>query len=357
MTFKTKYLTKDKYPYFISEIGINHNGFLNLALKMIKYSKKAGFNAVKFQKRDIQDIINFGLKPKQSNGYLSKSESDIKKATIKFGGWVYPDTRLELSHKDYYKIKKLCKRLKIDLIVTPWDEKSVDFLKKLGVKALKIASIDANNYQFCEYVAKNKIPTIISSGMCTIEELKVTNKIFNKYKCPHMFMHCTSAYPSDETDKHLNCIPVLKKELNCEIGFSGHGRGISGSVGSIALGANVIEKHSTLNKKMLGPDHAASLEFDELKKLIDEGRKVYISMGTSKKIFRKSEKILHSVLIKKLVARENIKKGSKLKKTDIKPVLTYSNRGYLPKEYFKILNKTAKKDLKTGHIFSNNDLK
>ncbi len=82
MTFKTKYLTKDKYPYFISEIGINHNGFLNLALKMIKYSKKAGFNAVKFQKRDIQDIINFGLKPKQSNGYLSKSESDIKKQLL-----------------------------------------------------------------------------------------------------------------------------------------------------------------------------------------------------------------------------------------------------------------------------------
>ena len=124
---------------------------------MIKYSKKAGFNAVKFQKRDIHDIINFGLSPKKSNGYLSRNENDIKKATIKFGGWVYPDTRLELSHKDYFKIKKLCKKMKIDLIVTPWDEKSVDFLKKLGVKALKIASIDANNYQFCEYVAKNKI--------------------------------------------------------------------------------------------------------------------------------------------------------------------------------------------------------
>ena len=107
MTFKSKYLTKNKLPYFISEIGINHNGFLNLALKMIKYSKKAGFNAVKFQKRDIHDIINFGLSPKKSNGYLSRNENDIKKATIKFGGWVYPDTRLELSHKDYFKIKKV----------------------------------------------------------------------------------------------------------------------------------------------------------------------------------------------------------------------------------------------------------
>lgn len=357
MNFKKKYLSKDQFPYFISEIGINHNGYLNLALKMIKLSKKAGFNAVKFQKRDINDILNFGLTPKKSNGYLSKNEADIKKATIKFGGWVYPDTRLELSSKDYYKIKKLCKKIGIDLIVTPWDEESVDFLKKLGVKALKIASIDANNYQFCQYVAKNKIPTIISSGMCTVEELMITNKIFNKHKCPHMFMHCTSAYPSNERDKHLNCIPLLRKKLKCEIGFSGHGKGIAGSVGSIALGANVIEKHSTLNKKMLGPDHSASLEFSELKRLIDEGKKVYLAMGTSKKIFRNSEKILHSILIKKLVARKNIKKGTKLKEIHIKPTIVYSDKGYLPKEYFKILNKTTKKDLKIGHIFSNNDFK
>ena len=175
-------------------------------------------------------------------------------------------------------------------------------------------------------------------------------ELFQDLKKDQQFLQCHHRL-------HLNCIPVLRKELNCEIGFSGHGKGIAGSVGSIALGANVIEKHSTLNKKMLGPDHAASLEFDELKRLIDEGRKVYLSMGTSKKIFRKSEKILHSVLIKKLVARKNIKKGSKLKKTDIKPVLVYSNKGYLPKEFFKILNKTVKKNLKIGHIFSNNDLK
>ena len=357
MSFKKKYLTKNLLPYFISEIGINHNGYLNLALRMIRYSKKVGFNAVKFQKRDASDMINFGVEHPKSNGYLSKNENDIKKATIKFGGWVYPDTRLELKNEDYFKIKKLCLKLKIDLIVTPWDEKSVDFLKKLGVKALKIASIDANNYQFCEYVAKTKIPTIISSGMSTTEELVTTNKIFNKFNSPHMFMHCTSAYPSKEKDKHLNCIPVLRKKLNCEIGFSGHGKGIAGSMGAIALGANVIEKHSTLNKKMLGPDHAASLEFNELEKLIEEGKKVFLSMGTDKKLFRNSEKILHSVLIKKLVARKNIKKDKKLSKSDIKPALIYSSKGLLPKEYFNILNKKPKKDLKIGHVFLKNDFK
>ena len=157
--------------------------------------------------------------------------------------------RLELNYKDYFEIKKYCKKLKIDLIITPWDESSVEFVKKIGVKAFKIASIDANNYQFCEYIAKKKFPTIISTGMCTYDELKITNNIFKKYNCPHMFMQCTSSNPPTEKDKNLNFIPTLKELLKTEIGFSGHGTSYIGPAGSIPLGVQVIEKHVTLNKK------------------------------------------------------------------------------------------------------------
>ncbi len=344
-----------KTPYIIAEIGINHNGYLNLAKKLIIESKKAGADAVKFQKRNTSELVNNLKELGKSNGYLSKNEKDINHKLTKFGTWVYPDTRLELSDKDYKKIKEYCKKIKIDLIVTPWDEKSVDSLLKIGVKYLKIASIDANNYHFCEYVASKKWPTIISTGMCTYNEILTTQKIFNKYKTPHIFLHCTSAYPSTEKDKNLNCIPKLRKILNEDVGFSGHGTGIAGATGATSLGAKVIEKHVTLNKKMLGPDHAASLEFDTFKLMTDTCNKIFISLGSDNKKFLNSEKTLHNVLIRKFVIRKSIKKGQKFTKNNIKTALIYSKQGVLPKEYYKILNKVSKNDLNVGDILKKTD--
>ena len=153
-----------------------------MAKQLIYESKKAGASAVKFQKRTVKDLVNFNQSPGKSIGYLSKNAKDIKKTKIKFGGWVYPDIRLELSDKDYFEIKRYTKKLKIDLIITPWDETSMLFVKKLGVKYIKIASIDANNFHFCEFVAKHRHPTIISTGMCTYEEILKTQKILKNIK-------------------------------------------------------------------------------------------------------------------------------------------------------------------------------
>jgi len=357
VSFKKKYLSSKDEPYFIAEIGINHNGNLNLVKKMISASKASGANAVKFQKRDVNDLLNYNLKPSQPIGYLSKNEKDIPKNSVKFGNWAYPDTRLELSKENYFKIKNYCKRIKIDLIVSPWDESSVDFICDLKIKAIKIASIDANNYHFCEYIAKKKCRTIISTGMCTYNELLLTKKIFLKYKTPHMFLHCTSSYPSNETDKNLNCIPVLKKLLKCDIGFSGHGEGFIGTASAVALGANVIEKHVTLNKKMSGPDHAASLEFEEFEDCINIAKKAYVSLGSNKKIFLKSEKILHDVLIRKFVLIKNQKKNSRLNRKNLKTALVYSKSGILPNNLYKILGKRLKRNLNKGHIIKFSDLK
>ena len=184
--------------------------------------------------------------------------------------------------------------------------------------------------------------------MLSYNEIRQTQKIFKKYKTPHIFLHCTSAYPSDEKDKNLNCIPKLRKILNEDVGFSGHGTGIAGAVGATALGAKVIEKHVTLNKKMLGPDHAASLEFDTFKLLVDTCRKVKLSLGSSEKKFLKSEKTLNSILCRKFVARKDIKVGSKLNNENIKTAMTYSKNGINPNQYYKILNKKAKKFIRSG---------
>ena len=343
-------------PYIIAEIGINHNGYLSIAKKLIIQSKKAGADAVKFQKRDAEDLINYNIKIPSASGYLSRNENDIKRQKIKFGGWVYPDTRLELSEKDYIDIKKFSKKIGIDLIITPWDEKSVRFTKRLGVKFFKIASIDANNYHFCEYVAKQKIPTIISTGMCTYDEILKTQKIFKKNKTPHIFLHCTSAYPSDEKDKNLRCIPKLRSLLKDEVGFSGHGVTIAGSAGAVALGAIVVEKHVTLNKKMLGSDHAASLEFKEFKYLIDICKKIKISLGSSKKGFQKSEQILQNILLRKFVVSKSIHKNEKLTKNNIKTAITMRKGGIHPKNYYSLIGKKVNKSLKVGHILQMKDL-
>ena len=348
---------KKPNPYIIAEIGINHNGYLKLAKQLIYESKKAGASAVKFQKRTVKDLVNFNQSPGKSIGYLSKNAKDIKKTKIKFGGWVYPDIRLELSDKDYFEIKRYTKKLKIDLIITPWDETSMLFVKKLGVKYIKIASIDANNYHFCEFVAKHRHPTIISTGMCTYEEILKTQKIFKKHKTPHIFLHCTSAYPSDEKDKNLNCIPKLRKLLKEEVGFSGHGTGIVGAVGATILGAKVIEKHVTLNKNMHGPDHAASLEFSTFKEMVKLCNKAKISLGSSNKKFLKSEQILHSILIRKFVVRKNLRKGEKFSFNNIKTALIYNKNGILPKDYYKIIGKKTKRQLKIGHIINWSDIR
>ena len=141
-----------------------------------------------------------------------------------------------------------------------------------------------------------------------------------------------------------------------DVGFSGHGTGLTGAVGATALGAKIIEKHVTLNKKMLGPDHAASLEFDTFKELVDLCRKVSISLGSDKKKFLKSEKILHGILIRKFIARTNIKKGQKFTFNNIKTALTYKKGGILPKDYFKILGKKARINLQKGQILNSNNL-
>jgi len=348
-SFKNDHLSKKKEPYFIAEIGINHSGYLPLCLRMIKYSKLSGAHAVKFQKRDAEDLLNFGEKVKTPNGYLSKHENDIPKKKPGFGAWAYPDTRLEFDENNYKKIISYCKKIKIDLIITPWDEKSVDLLKKLRVKVFKIASIDANNFHFCDYVARKKTPTIISTGTCTYKELEITKKIFTKHKCPFMFMHCTSSYPSVEKDKNLNCIPELKKRFNVDIGFSGHGLGLAGSVGAIALGSTVIEKHVTINRKMSGPDHEASLNFETFKHLTDLGHKVFISLGNNEKGLKKSEKILHSILARRIVARIDIKKNEKLNFGNVKPVITKNSRAILANQIYSVINKKVKKNIKKGN--------
>jgi len=354
--FKEKYLKEGSEPYFIAEIGINHNGSMDMAKRMIDASKNAGADAVKFQKRDIGLLVLPGVTIPTPTGYLSKDENDIPSEKAKaFGTWTYPDARLELTDDQFLELWEYCRSKGIDFIVSPWETASVDFLKDNGAKVIKLASIDTTNYQFCEYIASKGIPTIISTGMTGYSELQVTWDIFAKAGCPMMFLHCTSAYPSPIEDKHLSCIPVLQSMFGHDVGFSGHGTTVVGTLGAVALGARVVEKHVSLNRKMRGPDHAASLEFDELQELISLSRDMVKAMGHSRKRFLPSEKVLHGVLSKRIVTKVAVGAGDQITPEMIFTSVTKESGGLLPDRFYEIVGMTTGLDLPVHHVLELSD--
>jgi sialic acid synthase SpsE len=357
MGFKEKYLREGKYPYFIAEIGINHNGYVDVAKRMIDASKDAGADAVKFQKRNIDFLLRPGTEVGEPTRYLSRDENDISDEKMAFGTGVYPDQRVEFSYDQHLELWAYADSVGIDYLVSPWEEKSMDFLAENNAKVIKLASIDTVNYQFCEYIADKGVPALISTGMTTYEQLKITHNIFKKVNCPMMFLHCTSAYPSPIEDKHLRCITKMQALFNMDIGFSGHATGVEGTLGAVALGANVVEKHVTLNRKMGGTDHAASLEFIDLRELITRSNKIVLALGGDKKMFLDSEKPLFNILSKKIITTTEIKAGDKITKDMVRTAVTKKDGGLCVDQYYNILGAEVVKDLKLNHILEKEDFK
>ena len=248
--------------FIISEIGINHNGDLDLAKKMILASKNIGADAVKFQKRDI----NLVYSKEQLN---EKRESPWGALTID------QKKGLELSLDNYIEIDKYCKKIGIKWFASAWDINSLNFLKKFDLEYNKIASAMIVDLFFLEEVAKENKYTFISTGMSNIEDIDNAVKIFRKHNCSFELMHCISAYPFDDNLANLNMINHLKNTFDCKVGYSGHEKGgVAISIAAVALGASSIERHFTLDRTMYGSDQAASLEMKAFKDLVGSIRKV-----------------------------------------------------------------------------------
>jgi len=355
MSFKKTYLKKDNSPYFIAEIGINHNGQIDLAKRMIDASKEAKADAVKFQKRNFEALLLPGVEIEEPTGYLSKDENDFPSEDKAFGTWMYPDKRLEFTDEQVLKLWKYTESIGLDFIVSPWEDNSVDFLAENNAKVIKLASIDTSNYQFCEYIASKGIPVIASTGMTDYDQMNIVWNIFKDANCPMMFLHCTSAYPSPIEDKHLRCIPVMQKMFDSDIGFSGHAIGIEGTLGAVALGANVIEKHVSLSRKMSGPDQAASLEFNEFRDLIKMANNIVTALGEDRKQFLPSEEVLHGILARKIIIRTKVDKGTKITKDMLRTVVTKQDGGLLPDQYYNVIGSIANKDIEPNHILLEGD--
>ena len=258
-----------KKPYLIAEIGINHNGDIEIAKKLIEISKQYNFDAVKFQKRDI-DLV------------YSKEQLDTPRESPWGTTTREQKLGLEFKEKDYDQINDFCKKLKIDWFASAWEKKSLDFLKKYKLKFNKIASAMIVDEDFLKAVSKEKKHTFISTGMSTKENIDNAVKIFRENNCPFELMHCISTYPMKPEDANLLTINSLKKEYNCNVGYSGHENGVLISLIATSFGISSLERHITLDRTMYGSDQAASLEPQGMKSLTEGIDKCVLSLGQNK---------------------------------------------------------------------------
>ena len=253
-------------PYLIGEIGINHNGDIKIAKKLIKNAKDCGFDAVKFQKRTI-DIV-------YDNKTLdTPRESPWGKTTReqKLG--------LEFEKFEYDQIDEYCKKLNIDWFASAWDIKSLEFLENYHLKYQKIASAMIVDNVFLNEVAKTKKHTFISTGMSTKEDINNAVDIFKKNNCSFELMHCVSTYPMKIEDANLITINQIKNEYNCNVGYSGHENGVVVSLAALMMGITSLERHITLDRTMYGSDQAASLELSGMEHLSQSINKILLSVG------------------------------------------------------------------------------
>jgi len=258
-----------KTPYLIAEIGINHNGDIKLAKRLIDIAKEANFDAVKFQKRDIETVYS-----KEILDAFRESPWGNTQREQKFG--------LEFSKKEYDEIDAYCNLIKIDWFASAWDLNSLKFLENYKLKFNKIASAMIIDKAFLKEVANQKKHTFISTGMSTLNDIDQAVEIFKNEKCSFELMHCVSTYPMKSEDANLLTINSLKNRYNCNVGYSGHENGVAVSLAAFSLNISSLERHITLDRTMYGSDQAASLEFKGMKNLTDSIFKMLNAYGSEK---------------------------------------------------------------------------
>lgn len=252
--------------FIIGEIGINHNGDIKLVKKLIKGAKKAGADAVKFQKRTLDKVYTKAELDKYRESPWGTTNRQQKEG-------------LELSKHEYDVIDAYCKALDIEWFASPWDLESVKFLRQYDLKYNKVASALLTHTELLKEIASEKKYTFISTGMSTLDEIQHAYNIFYDAGCTFELMHCNSQYPMEDKDANLKCIETLANKFKRKVGYSGHEVGIIVSIAAVALGATSIERHITLGRAMYGSDQSASLELVGFNKMIKYIRGVECAMG------------------------------------------------------------------------------
>ena len=335
---KNRLIGENQPIFIIAEAGVNHNGDILLAKKLVDAASEACADAVKFQTFKSEGVVT------KNTGIADYAKKNIGKDVKQ----IDMIKKFELTYKDFENIKKYCDKKGIIFLSTPHSFDAIDFLEDL-IPAYKFGSGDLTNIPALQHAAKKGKPMILGTGMATLQEVKdAVNAIRKNGNNQVVALHCTTNYPCPFEKVNMNAMKTMQKELNCLVGYSDHTMGITVPIMAASLGAVVIEKHFTLDINLPGPDHKASLEPDELKKMVIEIINVEKTLGSYEKKPTVSEEKIKEIVRKSLVTKNKLLKGTKIEREmlDIKRPAT----GIPPFEIDKVVGKTVKKDIKKDSV-------
>lgn len=323
-----------KKVIIIAEAGVNHNGSISKAKRLVDIAKESGADYVKFQLFNPNKLVI-------PNAKMAKYQSkNIKKNISQYQML----KKLTLTQSEIYKIFKYCNKKKIKFLATAFDVENLKYLLKLGMDFIKIPSGDITNGQLLEFIKKRKEKTILSTGASNMQEVIAATKYLNKKKDKLILLHCSSSYPAKLNELNLKVISSYKKFFNCEVGYSDHSLSLVTPVIAVSLGASIIEKHFTISRKLIGPDHKASITGKELKEMILKIRETEKILGSNQKIITKSERINQKVIRKSIYANHSIKKGNIFSSKNL--ICLRPDTGISAIKWSKIIGKKASKNFK-----------
>lgn len=325
--------------YFIAEAGLNHNGSITIAKKLIDVAAIAGANAVKFQKRTVEKLA-------------VESALNAKDDRFPEFGKTYREIRehLEFTLVQYRELKLYAESKDLDFMVTAFDTDAVDFLEELELGFYKLASHSLTNFELLEYLARLRKPTVLSTGMAEMGEIDQAVEIFRRHDSPLSLMHCVSAYPTPLAECNLAMMSVLKERYGLAVGYSGHELGYLPTIAAVTMGAQLVERHYTLDKMMTGFDHKMSLSSDELIAMVRDIRHIPGIQGSGQKKVSETEWITRNKYHVSMVSAVKIPAGTTL----VKEMVAWRNPGTgIPSKLaHTVLGKCSKQDIPTDHLIS-----
>ena len=324
----------------IAEAGVNHNGSLELAKKLVDAAKECGADIVKFQTAKLESLVSKSApmaEYQKNNIGQEKSQSDMLKDLL-------------LAFEDFVELKKYCEEIEIEFLSTPFDIESIYFLKDM-VRLWKVPSGEITNLPYLVEIGKTKMPVILSTGMCEIEEVEAAVEILFKNGTEDItLLHCNTQYPTPYEDVNLRAMNRLKEKFGVKVGYSDHTKGIEVPIAAVAMGATVIEKHFTLDRNMEGPDHKASLEPGELKQMIQSIRNIECALGDEDKKPSASEKPNIKVARKSIVAARKIQAGEIFSEENL--TTKRPGNGISPMKWYEVIGKESPRDFEEDELIS-----
>lgn len=335
-------MEESKHVCIIAEAGVNHNGSMDQAKKLVDVAAEAGVDYVKFQTFQAEKLVSKeARKAKYQAKNLGEDEDTPQYEMLK---------ELELGEGQHRELIDYCAQKNIRFLSTPFDEESIQLLVELGVPYLKVPSGELTNKPFLEVIGDQGIPVILSTGMGTLAEVRDALDVITSRGLPLAeitVLHCNTEYPTPYEDVNLRAMNAMRNEFGVDVGYSDHTLGIEVPIAATALGATVIEKHFTLDRGLPGPDHRASLEPDELISMVESIRNIESALGDGSKQPSESEQKNISVVRKSIHAAKDIPEGSKIGRDDL--TVLRPGDGISPMEIDKILGTRPSRPISRGH--------